>query len=479
MRWKRMESWPLCAVFLLAGAVFIANTAAAAMLLPPDLAEQPGELAYQEALAIILEDLADQHDALVTIQRALVERPGIAPENGGDGEENKALWIEDWLAREGLPPPERMDFPDDRVTAKIRPNLILRHPKPSLNRPTLWLVAYLDNSPPGNAGAWKSPPLTLRVNGDLLFGLGVQDNNDAIAATLLLFRSLVRHQSVAPFNLGALLMADEKHGGARGFLRVIAKRPGLFGKDDCFLVFSYGDDNGSVIEIGEKCTLWLKVRVLGKQTHSAMPNKGKNALDAGAEFIYRLSTLHEQFPAHNLLFDPPYSTFVPTRPEAALTSVNQVPGEFIFHIDVRLLADYQPEKVQAAVEKLAADIAGKYDLGIRVERTALLPCSPVTPPETPLVRAMTKAVEKQLGRPSRLRGIGGQTLAADFRGMGFPAVVWRAAAFQENHPDESMSITGNLNEAAVAARLLFDPDLAEAALAVPNEQSDKGRRTEE
>ena len=43
-----------------------------------------------------------------------------------------------------------------------------------------------------------------------------------------------------------------------------------------------GNENGTMIEVAEKSILWLKFKILGKQTHGSMPEKGINAFKAAS-----------------------------------------------------------------------------------------------------------------------------------------------------------------------------------------------------
>ncbi len=454
------------AAALAIGILISPNPCVAAMLLPEELAGHPGGMPPGQSLRLILEDLAGERADLVRIQRELVRRPGINPEDGGEGEAAKARWIEAWLAREGLPPPERVDCPDDRVPAGIRPNLILRYPQVPRDRPTLWVVGYLDNSTPGNTAVWTSSPMSLRVVGDHMYGLGVTDNNDAIAATLLLLRSLHRNRSDIAVNLGVLLIAGEKAGLSRvGLLHVLKERPDYFKKSDPFLLLSYGTPNGEGIGVGEKGLLWLKLLVRGTRSHSSRPDLGKNPLAAGGELIAALPGLAEKFPARNELFDLPTSSFVPTKPATSEMALNQIPGEFSFHLDIRLLPGYRLEDARAAVEENAAAVAKKYGVSVEVEQILARPTSPVTPPDNPLVLALGKALEAQLGLQARRFGVGAVSPASDLRKLGFSAAVWQWAGVMEmgHMVDEAMSVAANLAEAELVARLLFDSSLAVSA----------------
>lgn len=430
-----------------------------APVVPPGLAQHPDELAHQNALRLLLDDIAGQHAVLIRIQRELVRRTSINPEHGGDGEEARARWIEEWLAAEGLPPAERVDCPDERVVSKIRPNLILRHPAARPGGPTFWLVVNLDNFVPGDQAIWTSDPFSLRVDGDLLYGKGVQDNNDAIAAALILLRSLHRLNIAPPVNLAVVMVSGGKVMDKCGLAHILAMRPGLFAPGDQFMLISYGNEQGDVMGIGEKALVWLKITFSGRQAHSGMSDHCRNALSAGAELIVNLANLYAKFPASDPLFEPPTSTFIPTKPEAPATEVNQTPGKFTFHLDSRLLPQYHPDDVQREVETIAAAVAKKHEMDIDIRRTLLSLPTPATSPDAPVVRALGRAVAGQLGREARVYGVGGVSIASDIRRLGFPLVVWQKASMVANGPDEFMSITDNLTEAAVAARMLFAPEL--------------------
>ena len=330
----------------------------------------------------------------------------------------------------------------------------------SPDRPTLWTFCYLDNYIAGNPAVWSGSPFALRVDGDLFYGKGVQDNNDGIAAALLLYRALHNHESIIPVNFGIIMLSGEKELNGVGFDHVIAQRPGLLKKTDHYFIISYGGEDGDRIGVGEKALMWLKITLNGKQTHSGMSDTSKNSLVAGADLIMRLGQLYDLFPAVNPLFEQPTSTFIPTKPEAPETASNQVPGEFAFHLDTRILSEYHPDQIYEAVEKIAAPIAEKYGVGIDVKRYMLSLPAPITDAETPVVLALSNAIQAQLGRKARLYGVGGVSLASNLRRAGYPTAVWQMAPMVANAPDEFMSVSANLAEAAIMARLVFDPALA-------------------
>lgn len=112
----------LAVVLLCPGAVMPPSSGAAPLSVPGSVPSEPG----QAELQTLLNDIGRQRLQVIEIQRELVRRPALNPEDGGEGEEAKARWIEGWLREKGLPHAVRIDSPDERVPSKVRPNLIIR-----------------------------------------------------------------------------------------------------------------------------------------------------------------------------------------------------------------------------------------------------------------------------------------------------------------------------------------------------------------
>lgn len=418
--------------------------------------EKPGPGAVM--LERLLRDISAKRSMAVAIQRELVARPALNPEDGGEGEEAKARWIESWLTERGLPEATRIDSPDERVPSKVRPNLIIVHPGASER--TLWVLGHLDVSPPGPLSLWTGSPWALRMEGDTLYGRGVEDNHQAISSGLVLLESLNALRATPALSFGLVLSSAEKHGFPRqhGLEAVLKARPDIFRPGDLIVVNDYGDGRGGVVEVAEKGLLWLKITVTGKQAHASAPQLGRNALEAGADLIADLRALKTQFSRTDALFTPPGSSFTVSSPEKTDSPVNQIPGKFVFHMDCRLLPLYTPEEVLAAARALAASVEARHRVLVEFERIASIPAFPGTAPDAPVVLALRRAVLAQLGVEALPVGIGGVTLAADLRARGLPVAVWAKAESVGQNVDESVSVSDILNTAKVFARILFDPE---------------------
>jgi len=114
----------------------------------------------------------------------------------------------------------------------------------------------------------------------------------------------------------------------------------LFHHDDLIIVPDSGNPEGSLIEVAEKSMLWLCFKTKGKQCHGSNPHLGNNAFTAASYLVTKLTKLRKIFSNTDPLFDPPQSTFEPTKKEANVGNINTIPGEDVFCMDCRVLPEY-------------------------------------------------------------------------------------------------------------------------------------------
>jgi succinyl-diaminopimelate desuccinylase len=87
-------------------------------------------------------------DVMIEMQIALTAIPAISPDNGGDGEFEKARHLSSCLKQMNFPDPIEFHAPDERVSSGIRPNLIFKIPGKNTER-TTWFLTHMDIVPPG------------------------------------------------------------------------------------------------------------------------------------------------------------------------------------------------------------------------------------------------------------------------------------------------------------------------------------------
>ncbi|WP_035064874.1 M20 family metallo-hydrolase [Nitratidesulfovibrio termitidis] len=402
----------------------------------------------------IISALDARRDAVIELQRELTSRPALGPESGGEGERAKADWLLDHLRAIGVTDIEQINAPDSRVPCGHRPNIIARVPGASPR--TVWVLAHMDVVPPGDPTLWDGDPWTLRVDGDVLYGRGVEDNQQAIVSGLLVARELLEQGVTPPLSLGLAFVADEETGNARGMAHVAAVRPDLFRPDDLIVVPDFGDSDGTMIEVAEKSMLWLRVAVTGRQCHASTPDEGVNSLSAAAALILRIRHLNERFPDADPLFNPATSTFVPTKKEANVPNVNTVPGSDVFYVDCRVLPRYDLDEVVTAMRGLADEVEREHGVTIAISQVLREQAAPPTSPDAEVVTRLRAAIRDVYGVTARPAGIGGGTVAAIVRRMGLSAAVWSKLVPNAHVPNEATRVSCNIGDAKVIATMLFE-----------------------
>ncbi len=387
-------------------------------------------------------------DAMVSSMMEMIPLGGIGPENGGDGEIRKAEFIEG-LAREMGLDVERVDARDERVPSGIRPNIIVRYE--GRGERDIWIVSHMDVVPPGEG--WSSDPFKPVIKDGRIYGRGTEDDGQAIISSLYAVKALADLGVRSDYGLNLAIVSDEETGSKYGILHLISE--GIFSEDDLILVPDAGNKDGTMIEVAEKGILWIRVTVRGKQAHASTPEKGLNAHRIGMRLAMAIDDLlHSKFNEIDELFDPPISTFEPTKREGSVDNVNTIPGTDIFYFDCRILPKYDIDEVLNSVKRIA-EAFEVYGADITVEEVERSEPS-FTDPESEIVRRIRKAVKLLRGKEAKPMGVGGGTCAAHLRRAGLQAAVWMTTEETAHQPDEYCVIDNMVEDAKVMASLVLD-----------------------
>ncbi len=405
-------------------------------------------------LSTVLEFLATSRDELLRLQTDLVAIPALGPTNAGQGEKAKAEYLAEYAGRFAGVRSEMIKAPDDRVECGYRPSLIIKRPGKSTR--TLWLIAHTDVVPTGDLALWESDPFVLRQDGDLIYGRGVEDNHQGMVSALLLLRALETTAARTDLSLGILLAADEETGNTYGIEYIMTHHPQVFAPDDLIVIPDFGTPEGDAIEVAEKSVLWLRFTVRGRQCHASTPEAGINSLSGAAALILALDRLHTVFDQRDPLFDPPLSTFAPTKMEANVPNVNTIPGQDVFHLDCRVLPTYPLEDVEKAIRLICDEVEAERGVSVTFAPVVKEQASPATPADCAAATRLASALKQARGLEARALGIGGGTVAAAFRKRGLPAVCWSTLMHTAHQPNEHASVTATLADARVFAHLLFE-----------------------
>jgi len=381
----------------------------------------------------------------------LVRLPAVSPRDGGTGEMAKAEWITELARRLGLPAPKRYDVPDPTAQGGGRPNLVITVPGRTPVR--TWFVTHLDVVPEGDRSLWEFDPFTPFVKDGKVFGRGSKDNGQEMIASLYAAAAHVQLGIVPETCIGLAFVADEELGSAFGISHLLNQ--GLFEPDDLVVVPDGGNDKGDFVEVAEKSVLWIEFNIEGKQVHASRPDLGNNACRAANLFSVGLDeALHKAFPELDELFEPPCSTFEPTRRLPNVANVNTIPGKEVLSFDCRVLPSVPLEEVESVMAEIRKRVSSKTGVKIGSVNIQRAMAAPVTPIDAPVVAKLGESIRHVYGLAPRIGGVGGGTCAAHFRNAGIPAVVWAQEADTAHMPNEFAEIGHMVNEALVFAGML-------------------------
>lgn len=413
-------------------------------------------MASEELYNKLADRIDTYRDYVIDVQRALTAIPALAPPKG-EGEQKKAEYLKGQLAELGVQDIKEYNAPDSNVPSGNRPNIVARIPGEDRSR-TLWLMAHMDVVDPGNLDNWNSDPWEVKVEGDRIYGRGVEDNQQGLVASLCLAKALHEENAKPPCDLALLFVADEETGNELGIGYLLDNHE-IFGSDDLIIVPDGGLPDGSQIEVAEKGIVWFEFQVKGKQCHGSMPDAGVNAHRVAANLVVRLDQLYKTFDKSDPVFDPPTSTFEPTLRKENVKSTNVIPGEETFHVDCRVLPDYTLDQVKEAVDKICKATAEEFSkpkMPCEIAWTSIQEASaaPPTSTDAPVVKALEKAVKAVYGVEGKPMGIGGGTVAAFIRKKGYAAVVWARQDETMHQPNEYCILSNLLGDAKVFAHVL-------------------------
>ncbi len=448
----------------------------------------------------LLQFIENSADECVALQKLLTSHKALAPENGGDGEWDKCAALEQFLRDHGITNLERFDAPDPRALHGRRPNLIATIP--GKNQPVaagsfglandsgaslacdnsgssaagssglannsgassasgtssdsgaVWAIAHMDVVPVGNLADWQSDPWTVVEKDGKLFGRGVEDNQQGLCSAFAAAWAFVANGVQPERTIKLLFAADEEVGSKYGMIWLLQNHAELFGKNDFFVIPDGGDPLGQTIEIAEKNVLWIQFTVSGKQCHGSRPDEGLNAcLAANRLSVALYEGLHKKFDARDDLFEPATCTFEPTKRDANVAGVNIIPGSDVFCFDCRVLPRYKNEEVLEEIKKIVAE-EEKFS-GVKVSFELLQNAeSKATDKNAPVVQTLSSAIKEAHGIEAKTIGIGGGTVAAELRNLGYDCVVWSSLDETAHMPNEYCVIS-NMTRDAKTLALLF------------------------
>jgi succinyl-diaminopimelate desuccinylase len=393
-------------------------------------------------------------EQMIELQTALTAIPAVGPENGGDGELLKANFLQQRLMEMGFKNFRHYDAKDTRVSSGVRPNFVTTIEGSNKSR-FVWLITHLDIVPPGELKLWHHDPYHAYVKDGHIFGRGVEDNQQDMVASIFAAKAVMEEGLTTANSINLAFVSDEETSSNMGLFYMIDSTDKLFNHDDLIVVPDSGNPQGTLIEVAEKSILWPCFKTKGKQCHGSKPQLGNNAFFAASHLVTKLGKLKKLFPKLDPLFDPPESTFEPTKKEANVGNINTIPGEDFFCMDCRVLPDYDLQDVTSAIQKIVREIEKKFKVQIEISTAQYVQSAKPTSPDAPVIKALTEAIQTVYNIEAFAGGVGAGTVASYIRKKDYPAAVWSKTNQTAHQPDENCPIDNILGNAKVFAHLFL------------------------
>ncbi|MFA9453146.1 MAG: M20 family metallo-hydrolase [Candidatus Aminicenantaceae bacterium] len=394
-------------------------------------------------------------NAMIDLQVKLCAIPAISPASGGDGEAKKADLLLEHLNSTGFDSIDLIKAPDLDVSSRYRPNIIAKL-KGDSSEKTIWVMTHMDVVPAGEVSLWKGDPFQAWVEGGRIYGRGVEDNQQDMVASLYAVKAFVDEGIRPRYDVGLVLVADEETNNEKGIDYVLLNS-NHFRQQDMIIVPDAGNAEGTLIEVAEKSLLWLKFETLGVQAHGSTPEKGINSFKAASFLITELDKLYRIFSEIDAIFDPPVSTFEPTKKEKNVPNINTIPGDDVFYLDCRILPEHDIREVLLKIREMADVVEERFGVKITIEEVQNSPAAPPTSTQSPVVKALQLAIKDTYGVEGKPVGIGGGTVAAYFRRAGFEAACWSRNEETAHQPNEYCVIDNMVDDAKVFAHIFLQP----------------------
>ncbi|MGO9643795.1 MAG: M20/M25/M40 family metallo-hydrolase [Candidatus Bathyarchaeia archaeon] len=157
--------------------------------------------------------------------------------------------------------------------------------------------------------------------------------------------------------------------------------------------------------------------------------------------------LHSKYSAIDRLFEPPTSTFEPSKHELNVDNVNTIPGVDVQYFDCRILPRYPIRDVLVDIDLIRHRIEKANGVVIEIKPIQQEENTVPTSPDSEVVKRLRISLKHLRGINARPVGIGGGTVALFFRRKGIPTAVWSTLEEMAHQPNEYCKIQNLIDDA--------------------------------
>ncbi|MDP6377734.1 MAG: acetylornithine deacetylase/succinyl-diaminopimelate desuccinylase family protein [Pseudomonadales bacterium] len=359
-------------------------------------------------MTTLLERIESKRDDMVDLTQALVRIPSVNPP--GDAYTPCVELIGNRLKRRGFDvmyyraegtPGDTDEYPRMNVVARIEG----RRPGPCVH-----FNGHIDVVEVG--AGWSTDPFAGVIRDNRIYGRGACDMKGGLAASIVAMEALLELHPNFPGAIEISATADEETGGYGGVAWLA--EAGIMASPRIDHVIIPEPLNKDRVCLGHRGVWWAEIETFGRIAHGSMPFLGDSAirhmfavLDAFEQRLYpALGTKRTNMPV------------VPDGARSSTMNINSVHGGQGEHfsglpaaavadscrtvIDRRFLIEEDITDVKAEVRDILEHLRSHRD-HFRYELRDLFEVIPtMTEREAPVVTAVSRAVQKVLGKPPQL-----------------------------------------------------------------------------
>ena len=316
-------------------------------------------------------------------------------------------------------------------------------------RPRLHLNGHFDVVPPGDG--WTVDPFAGLVRDGRIYGRGASDMKSGIAAAVFAVEALRRAGVELEGAVDISATVDEESGGFAGVAHLC--ETGIISSDDTRYAIIPEPFGPARVCLGHRGVYWFDVVAHGHTAHGSMSHLGHSAIDDMGALLEAFRTRLAPELATRISALP----IVPEPSRRPSLNVNAITGGqadegtqspcvadlCVATIDRRFIPEESLDEVRGEIARLVRSVEGddperRFTIE---ERMVVHPTA--APPGSPLVAALSRAVERVRGRPAELVASPGtydQKHFARIAGIEH-CVAYGPGPLEEAHqPDESCAV---------------------------------------
>jgi acetylornithine deacetylase len=290
---------------------------------------------------------------------------------------------------------------------------------------------------PVDGQAWNSDPFLLTSRDGKYYGRGTADMKGFIAVILAMVPQFKAMNLKVPIHLA--LSCDEEV-GCRGVRPLVQHLREHLKKPTAVIV---GEPTSMQVVNAHKSAVRFETEVTGFEAHSALTDKGVNAIMVAGELIAEISRIRADLIADgdpSQRFDPPYST-IHVGMISGGTANNIVPLKCAFSWETRLLpsADeaYVPLRVNRRARELEPAMQAVFaDAGISIVNANEVPGL------APEDQSPAEILALHCSHSNSTHAVSYATEAGLFQQIGIPTVICGPGSIAQAHkPDEYIEVS--------------------------------------